>query len=84
MTDPTIRAALEAARLLAAQALGLCELHREIAATLRAIVDERDAAIAAFHRKRAVDCRSVGLIPSAIAHDDLARAVEQAAKESER
>jgi hypothetical protein len=34
-------------RLLAAQAIGLFDLHQEIAATLRALVDERDAAIAA-------------------------------------
>jgi hypothetical protein len=86
MTDPAIRAALEAA----------CMANCMLRARFNECQDEpcaricgwcrkgATAAIAAFHRKRAVDYRSVGLIPSAIAHDDLARAVEQAAKEGER
>lgn len=89
MTDPTIRAALEAAGEAARDVLaqdGTCPSLGGFVCTsppCRCARDASAAAVAAFHRKRAVDCRSVGLIPSAIAHDDLAAAVEQAAKEGE-
>jgi hypothetical protein len=85
MTDPTIRAALEAAgEANCMLRVRFNECQDEPCARICGWCRKgATAAVAAFHRKRAVDYRSHGFMASAIAHDNLARAVEQAAKEGE-
>jgi hypothetical protein len=84
MTD-TIRAALDASVRAYCCADGECPCDHYSACLIAPNADTRNGitqAIAAFHRHRALDLRGAGLTPVANAHDEIAAAVEAAAKEA--
>jgi hypothetical protein len=85
MTD-TIRAALDAAAKEVREAFIRPEGCGDVCEWEPCACARRGGAkgIAAFHRRRAVDLRGAGLTPLANAHDEIAAAVEAAAKEGER
>jgi len=83
MTD-TIRAALEAAlkQFAASRDEAMTYCPCSLCPTQAKTAQGMAQAIAAFHRHRALDLRGAGLTPVANAHDEIAAAVEAAAKEA--